>query len=407
MNSIFALVWALGSSTALAETGATLGASTEQFATESGQEVRLEAKFGHTSESQIRTRLPKFEFEYRGFYEFSKQGDSSNEIDRLAGRFGTENLFFSVGRIKPWNEAEPKLDSGIHGRSALGSAWSQNQSDVFDPRVQGWFGFGLASGAQTSSVRGALVFSPFFLPNFGTRLKLSESEAVSGSRYSTLPPSSAVISGGMFPIRYTLITKDVSQIVLQPQIAATVATDSSLGLFGATVWSAPVGDPTVSPDPFLDVSGSEPIVRVLTRADFEREQGFAFQFRAQHLWSRPEFQIVRGMNRNTWSFSSELHPLRGTGIGYLKSPTLFGSDLLYVRFETPEDSIGPWRHGLVFDRHFAEAKQDLGARWTSKFQLQKTLYVVGSIRVLTGDDEGYFGRIRGLDSFKLGLEGIW
>ena len=194
-----------------------LGLRGETFANEENYSARLDLGLHWESENKIEQKS-KRELLLSGFMESGNLGDRSLDIDRLAYRvewfpgiyswFGRSQPFFETGVFQPTY------------RSAIGSQWSQNQSNPLQPKISGWVGGGLEFKKSDWSF--AIAYSPFFLPNFGPRVAFVQIAGFIARRIVCYVEKGESLSFGerygmiRFGSRMEIVVPIDSEILVQP-----------------------------------------------------------------------------------------------------------------------------------------------------------------------------------------------
>jgi hypothetical protein len=341
-------------------------------------------------------------------------GDRSLDIDRLAFRvewfpgiyswFGRSQPFFETGVFQP------------SYRSAIGSQWSQNQSNPLQPKLSGWVGGGLEFKKSDWSF--AIAYSPFFLPNFGPRVEFSETEDTRGSRYARLPPQYVRLNNNLFPIRFKIDTGDIKDIIFQQQAYVGLTKVGSWGAVGLHAWTSPDTEPKVDTRDSLRVNEDQGsvVAFVQVKPRFPRREYLAATLRLNVPYLNPETEILR-KSGNRQIISQTISPLSFLTIGWLdtlrglSAPVGDGTDSpTYAQKLAWTDihyRMGNFIPSMNFERHFTNGKEDLWSGIRLSYLPSQNWEIYGLVNLLVGKDESYFGAWRSLDSAGLGLRMLW
>ena len=366
-------------------------------------------RLGVTSRGSL---LPEIGF-VGGFVESGPQGDWSFDIDRVVFPLGSS---FWIGRSHP---LENPGGADLDPFSAVGNSWVQNQSNALHPRVSGWIGGGATFEPRTNS-RVRLAISPLFLPSFGPRLTVSETNPASGSYFSTHPPDFVLIEGVELPLRYRLQVGDIRSVVLQPQLFMSWSERTRSGQITVLGWSSPSPSPQLSSDAVIQIQDSQVLALATVTPQFERK----------HFAGITYDTYVPG---NTWGFSlqgiKELGSRQTTVSG---SAAFFPAPSLRVRLgvlhRLPGSSFAPireirrddrlttaqvvyrwkkWLVSLLAQRNWAGDESGHWFETTVGHALSKNLTVELRSSILSGSDRSFFGNWRALDQIILGAAWVW
>ncbi|MCM2276966.1 MAG: hypothetical protein NDJ89_02690 [Oligoflexia bacterium] len=394
----------------------------QHFATDAAFSPRLGIEGEILSNESLAhdSRIRFGEFHLFSFFEGDANagGDMSIDIDSTALRGNlSANGHFWFGRVHPLTEGDPR--SAIRNTSAIGANWVQNQSNALDPRVSGWIGGGVHLKLADTGLFSTIGLSPIYLPSFGPRLTFSDEEDTRGSRFAKLPPLRYNYNGESFPMRYSIDTGSVADILLQPQYLLAFGHQSSYGRATGLFWSAPSPDPQVTTTGKLLVD-AETGVNVMVNAvpSFPRLNHYGFRYEGTGLFARPELSIIQELRSHRLTLSAAIMPLPFLQLGWLDSPgpeappadpangpvsARYAKNLLWGEL-TPAWKFSPT---LRWERHLTEREQGFRLRQGFHFQASQNLTVAWSAEILAGEDGSYFGNWKSLDSVSLGARYQW
>ncbi|HCM38398.1 MAG: hypothetical protein A2Z97_02400 [Bdellovibrionales bacterium GWB1_52_6] len=400
-----------------------LSLGAEQFARENRADPKVELNLFWASEQNNR------ELRLYSFFESGQGGDRSFDLDRAVVRVPTTSTsaggYFWLGRTHPLEEGAQGLP--VETTSAIGAHWVQNQSDALNPRASGWIGAGWSGNFEKFSLDAAA--SPLFLPSFGPRLDLSETDAVSGSRYARLPPQFVNSKRALVAIRYKVETGSIKNIVLQHQAYVAFGKRTELGTFRLLGWSAP------SPDPELDVSdiirvNSEDANALVTAAPrFPRQNFVAFQWRFQGKFQGANssttplavFESAYETGKANLSTSLSVRLLKFLRLGVLQTSALgqqalasnpaldsasYAEDLVWTELSSSlfQQRL---RAALRWEQHWTSDRQGTWVRPLLEYSPEKRLILFAQANLLAGQAASYFGAWRSLDSVNTGVSYLW
>lgn len=394
--------------------------SGQRFALESNATSRVQGTLAVESEEHLLSnpRLSSRQFHLKMFHESGSYGDWDVNPDDTLFRFSLSNGHIWTGLGHPLREAQSQDSDPVPVSSAIGANWVQNQTDALTPKTLGWVGAG-AHVQLGGGFYSTLAVSPIFLPTFGPRLSLSESEAPSGSRFTRLPPLYFDLDGKILPMRYRLKTGDISKIILQPQAFVGIGRKDSTSDFGLMAWSAPSPDPDTNPSGKLRVTDDINVI-VTAVPKFPRQTFLAARWAGEGLKLSPELQGTYEIRSRELTLSAALRPSENFAFGWLNTFTgkgpqsaaapettttaNYAENLAWLEARTM--IAGRLEPSLRIERHLAKASgQWLAPRVSYQWNSGLALFLNGSI--LTGQERSYFGNWRSLDSVSMGAHYRW
>ncbi|MBC7397074.1 MAG: hypothetical protein H7333_06490 [Bdellovibrionales bacterium] len=357
------------------------------------------------------------------YYESGLKGIFSFDPDPLRYTLytdGSKKTLLWFGREHPLN-----LTRGftVEPYSALGSIWTQNQTESLDPRVSGWLSLGLVQEIATEWKLTA-AYSPLFLPNFGPSLGFTERGELNPSRFARLPPSNAVTGGVNLPIRYQLQLGQLSELLLRHQGFLGMSQNSKSFHFDVYAFTAPKPDPVATTDATLAVNASEVNAKVYINPQFPREywSGMRAQFKSlpfepalelvQNLleWKEHTASAIAYLDTPEWSsFVIKRAPRSAFGVlshfqAELSAPAL--SDFLIfiqVPFALSESlTLHTFLEATLFSMRES-------IYWLNEleYQVQSGFSLTLAMRLLSGKAHSYFGDWRNEDSLSAGMRWVW
>jgi len=325
----------------------------------------------------------------------------------------SRQTYFWIGRDHPLREL--RGGDTIEPYSALGSVWVQNQTDALDPRVSGWIGAGITKSVS-SDVKLTAMISPIFLPTFGPSLGIDNGGNVNPARFARLPPASAVTDGVTVPILYQIEINQLASLLLHYQaiLGAGVTTDQVH--FDFYAYSAP--DPNVVPltNASLVLNNNSAVAKVQIDPQFPREYWAGTQVVFKNVLFKPTFEFVQ----NLTNYPTHIVSLTGHLGSDPHYPAEFG---LLTHFQRPYSSPD-LSDLLVFIQYPIRISEVLTFRtllettWLSmrqsfyffnelEYLIKKGFSVTAALRILSGQDDSYFGEWRNEDSYSFGVKWAW
>jgi hypothetical protein len=359
------------------------------------------------------------------FVEGGPQGAWSFDPDPVRFNFKLNSKgsdFIWLGREQPLNLVRAEQ---VEFTSALGSIWAQNQLDALNPRVSGWIGTGFVKSLDEKSnwkIFGA--YSPVFLPSFGPSLGFTDRGELNPSRFARLPPGMVITNGVTVPIRYRLQMDQLSQLVFQQQAMVGLSSDSEDFNFDVYGFTAPHPDPVARTDSKLAVGEDAVNARVDVNPQFPRESWAGARLQSKKMAFQPAVELLQKLNELSVHVASvtgyfdtvQLNPF----VLKRASKASFGLVSHFQKmFEAPAQS-----DFLVFLKFPVDLTDNLILRtlvqstllngktsfyWMNELEyaVTRTFSITGAIRILTGEDNSYFGDWRNQDSFSGGLKWDW
>jgi hypothetical protein len=402
----------------------------EQFASEEKPGSRIDFNFSLTSspdpdEASKRSSLPARELHFYSFYETGTGGDHSFDLDRSLLRFSmTGQGHLWIGRTHPLIEATQGTSPTY--LDAIGTNWAQNQSDALYPRVVGWVGVGghLEDGNHAFSLTTA--YSPLFLPSFGPRLQLSQTEAAQGSRFSRLPPQFVEQGDTTLPLRYNLEVGNLKNIVLQPQAFVSLGYANSDMRIDVMQWTAPDPSPDVDTD-FALVTHTSGVwendsadVMIEAHPKFRRQDFTGVRYEANGIFGKPLLTGTYEWLRQEYTVSIQSTPIEYFSFGALNrwvpsasKPTSaatitpsIANRLIWaeLRAKFYHERIMPSIH---VERHVASDNFGHLIRPEILYSASSNLTLFAVAEIMRGQDRSYFGEWRSLGSAGMGVNWRW
>ena len=392
----------------------------QKFAKESSISPKATIYAGIVSEMPADSaKRSKLEANFWGFYEPGDLGDWNIDLDQTVYRFHAGDQLFWVGRTH--SKIENNDVDEVSHRSALGSAWVQNQTDPLRPRVSGWIGLGSNFRIPKSSVFVTLSYSPLFLPTFGPRLDLSDVSSSTGARFSRLPPSQIKVGEALLPLRYKLETGEISEIVFQSQMYLELGTDNDQLAASAFAWSAPNPDPVIDATGILRVSEENVDALAVAVPSFPRENFIGIDLEIKNAPGEIKIEIVHEITAPETIVSLSLSPFNFLNLGSLNafyeekvdtvanagSVARYDKQLVWVKLFVPESSDMKIRPSLLVESHWNKTSR--GSWWLPGLEYRWKEYLSAELQasILAGDNNGFYGNWRSLDSISLGVSARW
>ncbi len=411
--------------------GSSIGVASQQFALESSNSIRfdLAGEWKSSSVVDAASGIPARELHIYSFFEGGDLGDKSIDIDRTALRFSLSKpepvQYVWVGRSHPASEGAAAFlwPTSV---SAVGANWVQNQSDVFEPRTSGWIGlgwFGKAPVGNSLSIIASVSMSPVFLPSFGPRLDLHDSNIASGSRYARLPPTYLNWSSELtIPIHYHVNTGDLKKIVFQNQYFGSLGCQVGQNTLRFMSWSAPSPVPQISIDKSvlaIDVEKqSDPLsIAVFATPRFPRENFVAMQMGLGEIWPSPVVEAAHESSSGRLALSAKAEIFKFLSVGALHTffreqpaPPVYANKLVWLDlgYSNVRSSIRPSiRPSIRVERHLASQVEGALIRPSLEYSVDQKMLVFASSNLIVGTDKSYFGAWREFDSFSVGARYVW
>ncbi|MCM2323854.1 MAG: hypothetical protein NDJ90_11395 [Oligoflexia bacterium] len=394
----------------------------QHFATDAAfsPKVSLDGEITSDENLDSRPRAPKGEFHLFSFFEgdANVSGDVSIDIDSTALRGAVgEHGHFWFGRVQPLTEGT--REKPFRNTSAIGTNWVQNQANALDPRISGWIGGGLHLALADTGLFSTVALSPVYLPTFGPRLDFSDKAETRGSRFAKLPPLYYSYNGELFPMRYQINTGSMKAIVLQNQYLFALGHESTFHRLTGLFWSAPAPDPQVTTSGKLQVN-SETGVNVMVSAvpSFPRENFLGFRWELRGIFAKPDLSLVHELRSHRTTLSASAAPLSYLELGWLHSllpAAALAPDATgvvtprYARALVWGEINAPWKlsPSLRVEHHLTEGQRGVRLSQGLSFQATQKLLIAWRAEILAGDDGGYFGAWKSLDSVSLGARYQW
>lgn len=402
----------------------------QQFALEStpGSRVDLFAKIS-SEKSLYGGKVARHELNFFSFFESGNAGDRSFDFDSTVSRWsvspGESQGHVWIGRVHPLTEGfEANAFNAVRATSAIGANWVQNQSNALAPRVSGWLGLGGHMKLGQTGLFVTAAYSPVFLPNFGPRLELSETDPAEGSRFASLPPATISLTQGgpRFPLRYRVETGDLLKIVLQPQALLAAGYENDSYRLTLMAWSAPSPTPDVSTVGKVKVDSSDANVLVTATPSFARQNFLGAQWLGRGILFKPAFDLVYERSGRL-AASVRVSPLRFLEAGYVttlseekiaesssepsvSTPAPYSKDLLWA--EAAASAFGgKLAPSLRLEQHLTKKLQGRWLKPQIGFKPDANWMLFANASVLTGPDQSYFGNWKSLDSVSMGASYQW
>jgi len=401
----------------------------DQFALEQQANPKIGLNVTWKSEEALETpefgKRTKRELRLFSFYESGMGGDKSFDLDRAIFRIpvasGPSAGYVWFGRSHPVEEG---AEFGpVQTTGAIGANWVQNQSDALNPRASGWIGAGFSDSIQGFSVNA--VITPLFLPSFGPRLDLSESDNASGSRYARLPPQFVNSKRALVAIRYKVDPGELKNIVLQHQFYVGVSKQTRLGDFRLLGWSAPAPNPELNLSDMIRVNSEDADALVTVVPRFPRQNFVGLQWALQDsLHNKLPLILLESayeLNSANLKLSATFSPVRSLKFGALQSTSLrnkmqaenpaleisdYAQDLVWTELASSfyRDRI---RTALRWEQHLTSDHHGAWVRPRIEYAPQQRLRVFAQANMLAGQKGSYFGEWRSLDSVNSGVRYLW
>jgi len=397
----------------------------EQFANEQSPGSRIDLNLSVISTTPDSQKLPDRELHFFSFYETGLGGDHSLDLDRTVLRFSIEDWgHLWIGRTHPLIEAtQGESPSYV---DAIGANWAQNQSDALSPRVAGWLGAGGHLEDNNHAFSLTTAFSPIFLPSFGPRLQLSETDAAKGSRFSRLPPQYVEQGDATLPLRYHLTVGDIKSIVLQPQAFVSAGYANSDMRIDLMDWTAP--DPAADVDTdfalVTHTSGTtandSEDVMVDAHPKFRRQHFTGLRYEGNKIPGRPLATGAYEWFRKEFTASLQATPIDELSLGFLNrwvpnaaspassatvSPS-YADGLLWAELSAHfyHERITP---SFRIEDHVASDNRGRLFRPKVVYMASSNLSLFAVAQVMRGQDRSYFGEWRSLGSAAMGVNWQW
>jgi hypothetical protein len=390
-------------SSSVAAMTTTIQSDSYQYASDSYSVAHINLQSTYDSEHILIT--------IHGFYESGPQGAWSFDPDPVRYLFhpdATTSVWFGRDQPLSYTRGGP-----IDAFSATGSIMAQNQTDALNPRVSGWVGLGLVK-EFTPGWKLNVAYSPLFLPTFGPSLGFSDRGDLSPSRFARLPPEDANTDGVTVPIRYELQIGQLSQLLLQHQGLISVSHDDEKLNADFYAFTAPKPDPVPLTNATLAVGADAVNAHVDIDPQFPREYWSGTRWQFKDVLFQPAFEFVQNLKLLAQ------HTVSATGYWGEKLPATFGvlshfgldydspqsSDFM-VFLRLPFQLSEKFIFRTLFETTLLQNRQ--GFYWANELEyfLRKNLSLIAGIRILSGEDDSYFGDWRNEDSYSLGVKCIF
>jgi len=350
-----------------------------------------------------------------GFAATGTNGDWSIDLDPIVYRY----VPFEGPAEQLWFGRQHPFEQGLQSTGAIGTNWRQNQTDALAPRISGWIGTGARYRLSSSGLRVSVAYSPIFIPNFGPALTLSESKASTGSRFARLPPSYVRLDQAVLPLRYMVDVGDLKDIILQNQFFVSIDQEAHGTKSAFMAWSAPAPSPEIDANATLRVSEESANVLVTAKPKFRREMFIGAKAQWQNTFMKPEVETALELTRPRLGMSWRGEIMRAVHIGVLHTFVSASAKSTSATPDSPNyaERLG-WVNGTVrltdtlsaslrVEHHFTPGKNGTWTRPSLELSPSRKLKIFAQLSVLTGDDFGWFGTWRSLDSFNLGAKYTW
>ncbi len=396
--------------------------STTSFASIEG-EIQTEI-FKYTSEksptfyfsSRTTFQTDSFLAHIRGYYESGARGTWM--FDPNPFRYTTnlndkgDQLWF--GREHPLALNRPNR---IDPYTALGHVWVQNQLEALDPVVDGWVGLGIVKNFD-SNFKWTATYSPLFLPTFGPSLGINDRGEVNAARFARLPPESVRSGNATAPLRYKIQVGQISEILFQHQAFTGLSFENETTYSDIYFFTAPRPNPLVLKDGEFAVSAPNQslLANASVKPQFPREYWAGTQYQFKNVMFYPSFEFVTNLQDMTQHYFSvtgysQLTQRIRAAFGFLSH--------LGRTFDTPQLSDWlvfarlpiPLSDQMEFRTSLETTLQDLQQSfyWLNQieYRVNRSLSVLGEIRLLSGQDNSYYGEWRAYDSYSCGVKWLW
>lgn len=358
-----------------------------------------------------------------GYFESGSKGAWSLDPDPVRGILRLDDAgdsYFFVGRNHPLNFVR---NVPVEPTSALGTVWAQNQLEALNPRVSGWIGGGLVLDLE-KQWKFVAAYSPVFIPTFGPSLGFTDRGEMNPSRFARLPPTAASIGGIITPIRYKIEVGQLSELLFQHQAMLALSHDDEDVNLDGYVYTAPRPNPAPDPQAAIGVNAFDVNAKVNVNVQFPREYFTGMRAQFKKVVFEPAVEYVQALDDLAERYVSltgyfqalRLNPnlVRRTGsrasFGFLThigrqfdSPT-FSDAFLFARVPVALTNTLEWR--TMVQTTLLEARRSF--YWINELEwsFSGSLSVLGAVRILTGEDDSYFGDWRDQDSYSAGVRYI-
>jgi hypothetical protein len=412
--------------------GILLGLSLSQCKAATEEDSKLELfKYTHDASATVdftgrfAVESESFLLQTRAYVETGSRGVWSFDPDPLRYNLKLRDdgaSFFWFGREQPLNLTR---NQPVEATSALGSVWGQNDLDALNPHVSGWVGLG--SVVQFADHwKFNLAFSPLFLPTFGPSLGFTDRGTLNPARYARVASVPDQVDTGTvnLPIRYQLKVEQLSQLLLQPQAFGAITHDDDTFAYDAYYYTAPKTNPIPTTDGKVNVTQDNPNAHVLINAQFPREYWTGARLQLKKVIFQPAVELLQNLRnygqrilsitgyaeapkvnpyvvkqetKTTFGFLTHFGPTDGSpqmsdAMVFIKVPFVLTDALT---FSTELEAT------LLYQRESAYFMNEL------EYMFNHNLSALGTVRLLTGKDNTYFGDWRDNNSVSTGVRWLW
>ncbi len=214
-------------------------------------------------------------------------------------------------RLEHWNQLDEKWKLGI---------WQPRfRWDYVHPEQVGLTGVFFT--AQHSLARLVLMATPVFVPERGVPISVDDGSFPSRSRWFISPPSHVGIFGQRTPIRYSLATPPLQEIVFNPGASAQLRVGGSKGLWASGGYAVkPMNQLLLADDGFASLSANRPIyadVTIYPRVAYHRVASVDVGYESDGLSGWASFLDEQPIRDNTpadWT-TQEVRPSQALSAG--------------------------------------------------------------------------------------------
>jgi len=295
--------------------------------------------------------------------------------------------------------------------SALGSIWTQDQLNALSPKVSGWLGGGLIH-EWAQGWKATLAYSPLFLPTFSPSLGFTERGDLNPARFARLPPSGVNTGGVTLPIRYQLRVDQLSELLFRHQAFLGIANSRESADFELYAYTAPKPDPVPITDATLAVSQNQVNAHVSINPQFPREYWTGTRMQSKTILFKPALEFVQNLE----DFSNHLVSLTGyhgvqTSFGILthlnknRDSARFSDFLVFLKI--PASITNRISLQSLIETTLISTRKSLYCMEELQYWINQTFSVLLGLRVLAGEDDGFFGAWRNQSSLSIGVLQKW
>ncbi len=364
--------------------------------------------------ANLKDQSESFVSDFQTYFESGAGGAWSLDprIVRYQVEIGENNDTLWFGRDHPLQFLR---STPITPFSALGSIWTQNDIHALEPVVDGWIGFGYVKNVAPG-IKLSLAYSPLFIPTFGPSLGISNQGTLNPARFAQLPPQQVNINGAPFAIDYQIQTGQISSIVLQQSALMAAGYDTHGLHVDVYAYTAPNPNPSTSYTEAIALKNQTANAVVTVTPTFDRQYWSGFQAQLKDVLFQPTVEFTQGLQ----DFSLHSFSLSGSVQTLAKARATFGL-LTHLSSPSTTPSLSDWlvyaqipfaltarlEFKTIFETTLLTGQQSFYWANTVEYHLNPQLALLAEAKILSGQDNSYFGEWRNDDSISAGVKWVW